>query len=272
MGRRCVAHQRFVRPVVGIGNGLAGPLRHRGPGRPPDERGERVAMFGRIDGPLLHRVRLAQLEQLWIAAKQRFVVSGDGADRRDALCRQRDGVGLRIVGIDANRRLQLRLQPCLLVHRQFSVVVRGLVARRDVEPFGGFAMEPVGRPVGRDVTSMTPDGTQLVSTDGLPDLAALFEFGMGVENGSALAEHGLRNRRHHAVDLAADPQENPERNQQQADQEHPELASSHGHLQNDDPSLLCGGRRTLIQVRCALFPRPTPSEYCGPGPRVLPDP
>jgi hypothetical protein len=93
-------------------------------------------------------------------------------------------------------------------------------------------------PVRRYVTAMTPDGTELMPADGLPDLPSRFEVGTRVQRLAIRTDHGLGQGRHHAMDLATDPQQDGEGGQHEADQEDPELAGS-GHdviSTNDDAS------------------------------------
>ena len=85
----------------------------------------------------------------------------------------------------------------------------------DVEPRGRFAMQPVGGPVRRDVAAVAPDRAELHAADGLPDLAALLDVGAGVDAAPSSVTTAVGNRRHHAVNLAADPQQHGERGQQQ---------------------------------------------------------
>ena len=62
-----------------------------------------LPMLRGVHGALLHRVRLAQLEQLRVAAEQCFVVTGDRGNRRGAFGGERDRVGFRIVGVGADQ-------------------------------------------------------------------------------------------------------------------------------------------------------------------------
>jgi hypothetical protein len=74
-------------------------------------------MLRRVHGLLLHRVRLAQLEQARIGAEQRFVVGGHGGHGRRALGSHRDDAARGVVCVGADQRLKSGAQPGLLVNR-----------------------------------------------------------------------------------------------------------------------------------------------------------
>ena len=59
-GRR-VADQRLVRPVAGVGDGIAGPIGRGRPRGPEEEARQRMRFIGRQHRILRHCVKLAQL-------------------------------------------------------------------------------------------------------------------------------------------------------------------------------------------------------------------
>ena len=245
--RRRVAYQRFAGPVVGVGDfladhaGLIGDERARadvgafGGGRPcgpPEERGQRAAMLQRSHRAFLHRIRFAKFCGRGIVAEQADVVRSDIRDRRCAILGEGDGFGGGVVGVGAHHALQPAAQGGLLFDRQLRIAGAAIVAAGpDIQDFDGFAMQPVGAPVGRDIGAMAPDRSQLHAAHRLPDLPALFDVGAGVNDRPLLGRHFFRHRRRGAEDFAAGPQQYRKGTDQQDGQRRPELAGvAHGGL------------------------------------------
>ena len=109
--RRRIAHERLVRPVVGVGN-IARPAVRvtAGPGRPPDEGRERAAMLGVVSRCRSSSRRPCAARAGAGRCRTRLVVAGHRRDGRCALHVERDGAGGRIVGVGADQRLQSRAQ------------------------------------------------------------------------------------------------------------------------------------------------------------------
>ena len=98
---------------------------------------------------------------------------------------------------------ELRLQRGLRGGVEVGVALAGLALCPGVEQRRGFAVQPVGRPVGCDVAAVAPDRSELVAADRLPDLAACLDVGLREEG---LPGHRLHRGRHGGrgeVDLAA---------------------------------------------------------------------
>ena len=214
--RRRVAHQRLVRPVVGVGDVLARALGGGRPGRPPVEGRHRAAVAGVGDGVVLHRVVFAQLGRGGVVAQQALVVRRDVGDGHRALVvdhhRPRGGV----VGVRAHHGFQAGREGGLFRGAQGGIAGRLVVAPRPlVEDVHGLAVQPVRGPVRRHVAAVAPDRAQLLAARGLPDLAAGFDVGAGEHHLAAAGDHLLGHRRHFPMDLAADPQQDGKRDAQQ---------------------------------------------------------
>jgi hypothetical protein len=134
-------------------------------------------------------------------------VAGHGRHGLGALGVDGEEIRCRVVGVGAYEGQQARAQRSLLISRQCVVIMRSLSAGGDIQPFGGFAMQPVRGPVRSDVTAMTPDRAELMSADGLPDLPALFDLAARVEGLAVRGHHGFRYGWHHTMDFATHPEQ-----------------------------------------------------------------
>src|SRR5690606_36905628 len=83
---------------------------------------------------------------------------------------------------------------------------------------------PPGRPVRRQQCPVAPDRAIVVAADALPDLAPGVDVLAGVDDASAFGDHLLRNGRCGLVDLAPDPQHDPEADYQQGSQPDPQTS------------------------------------------------
>lgn len=74
---------------------------------------------------------------------------------------------------------------------ELALILRAELVVRSAEfragPFGedetGFAMEPIGGPVGRDVTTVTPDGADFHAAERQPDVLAAADVTIGHNDG-----------------------------------------------------------------------------------------
>ena len=186
---RLVADQRLIRPVVGIGAVfVVGPVGAGGPRGPEEERGHRPAVARIRDGVVLHRIGFAQVAGGRVVGEHALVVGGHHADRLRTHVADHDLVLRRIEGVGANQRLDRGLEPGLLAFVEAGVGLAGRVARLQFQHRLGFAMQPVGRPVGGDQGAVTPDGAQLLAADALPDLLAFLDVVPGVQHLAAAGD------------------------------------------------------------------------------------
>jgi len=113
------------------------------------------------------------------------LANGIGAFRRD-----RDDPRCRVIGIAPHFLLHQGLtDDALLV---FSGGGIPLPCRRNFQQCRGFAMQPVGTPIGRQIAAMPPDRPLLHTADGLPDILAPVDVRPGEQH---LATAGLHSRR-----------------------------------------------------------------------------
>ncbi|CUJ72886.1 Uncharacterised protein [Achromobacter aegrifaciens] len=221
LGAGHVIDQRFMRPVVGVGDRLAFALGGRGPCRPEEEMRELGAARGVGQRVFLHREIFAAAVQRGRVGEQLVVIGGGlrhGA-RAPRAHRQRVGGGVAAVG--AVFGLQFRAQRCLGAHVQLRIVPAVLLARGQVQPGGQFTVQPVGRPVRRLVGAVSPDRSQLHAADRLPGGLAVQDV-VAAEQRFAVGRHDLPgNRRRLAIDLAAVEAQQCERDRQYGDQGEP---------------------------------------------------
>src|SRR3954453_23714814 len=83
------------------------------------------------------------------------------------------------------------------------------LAEFGVGPFGqneaGFAMEPVGGPVGSNVTPVAPDGANFHTAESLPDVVATADVTIGNNNGAGSVDDTAWERWHLLINARADP-------------------------------------------------------------------
>ena len=202
--RRRVADQRLVRPVVGIGDCLAGPLGHARPRDPKEEGAELPALLGIDQRSFGNGVLDAQFLKRRIGAEQRRIVGASHAHCSGAHIGHGDRIQLRVITNSAQIALQPLLEGRLPFPVERSEVLGATFARPDVEHRGGFAVEPVGAPVGRDIAATAPDGSELRAAQRLPHLATVFDIGPGVARRAACRDHPVGHGRGLDVDFAAD--------------------------------------------------------------------
>ena len=194
LGGGDVADQRLVRPVHRIGGGLARAVGGRRPRRPEDEGGQRLPPRLIRDRVARHRVLLAQRVHLGRAAEQAFVVGlivadGGGADVAD----HQLAVGL-VHPVAADLSAQTLAQRCLLLRGDVGIGGTVIERRPAVEDEGQLTVQPVGRPVGRQVGAVTPDRAELMAADRLPDHAAGLDVVAVEQNVAARRDDLVRNR------------------------------------------------------------------------------
>ena len=94
--------------------------------------------------------------------------------RLGALRRERDGAGFGIVGVAPHLALEPCVQFALLADAQLLKWLAEITLRPHRAQCQRFAMQPVGRPVRRDIAAVTPYRSQLLAAGGKPGfLAAL---------------------------------------------------------------------------------------------------
>src|ERR1035438_5546798 len=100
----------------------------------------------------------------------RQILEGFGANGIEG-----DGAGRRVIGIGPHQQLKPRLEGRPLFNAEPRVIRGARCLSPAVEDEHAFAMQPVGRPIGRHVRSVAPDGANLLAADRLPDaLSALY--------------------------------------------------------------------------------------------------
>lgn len=176
--RRAIADERLRGPVVGIRDGAARAIRAGSPRGPPEKACERAPVLRVGHGVILHRVRFTQACCCRIVAKQAAIVGRHLRDGLGAIGIQRDARGGWVVRIGAKSDLQPAAIGRLLLRRQFLIVCSADFALRPQVEYGrGFAMQPIGAPVRRNVSTVSPYRAQFHATHRLPDLAALLNVG-----------------------------------------------------------------------------------------------
>ena len=214
-----VADERLVRPVARIRDtGFAWTVGCSRPRRPEKERGQRVTVRGIGQHVVVHGVLFAQLVERECVAEQVIVMPRDLGNRPGAKRRHGDRLRRRVERVRAELGLHRSVDRRLVgggqrVVRGAVVLLRGKVAQRD-----RLAMQPVGRPVGRDVAAVTPDGPELLAAGGEPCLLAALDVVTGKHVRAVARYDARRNRRRRQVDLAAEPAQHRERQ----DEYHPE--------------------------------------------------
>ena len=223
--RQRVADQRVVRPVAGVGQArFTRTIGHRRPRRPEEERCQRPAVRRTGQGVVGHRVLIAQLFQRRRIAEQVAVVFCDRPYRHGALGGHRDRPARGVVGVAPQLGLECSVDRCTLGERQG--VERALVClgSQHVAQRDRFAVQPIGRPIGRHVAAMAPDRSQLLSSRGKPRLLAVLDVIACVEGGAVYGDHRLRDGWGGEIDFAAQPAQCGEREDEDDAQPLPEIA------------------------------------------------
>ncbi|ABA47752.1 hypothetical protein BURPS1710b_2803 [Burkholderia pseudomallei 1710b] len=205
-GGRRVAHERLVRPVVRVRRArFAGTIGRRRPRGPEEERRERGAVGRARHGARRHRVLVAQRVERRVGAEQRFVVRGDSQRRRRARIRQREAIVRGVVAVRAHFTLQARIEHALLIDGQLLVRRAELLARPRVAQLERFAVQPVRRPVRRDVAAVPPDGAELLAARCEPHLLAALDLLASENDAPIFADDRIRYRRRGEIDISAEP-------------------------------------------------------------------
>eukprot|EP01022_Parablepharisma_sp_SALTPOND_P004174 TRINITY_DN1187_c0_g2_i1.p1 TRINITY_DN1187_c0_g2~~TRINITY_DN1187_c0_g2_i1.p1 ORF type:complete len:839 (+),score=292.08 TRINITY_DN1187_c0_g2_i1:14101-16617(+) len=212
-----VAHQRFVRPVAGVGkSGFTRTVGRRSPGRPEEEGPQRLAVRSFRQAAGGHGVLLAQRLQRGIAAEQRLVMRSRGADGLRPLIGDGEDLGGDIVAVVAHLIAHGGIDAHTLRGSQCGGCT-GKLARAQFAQCHGLAMQPVGRPVRRNVGAMAPDAAQLLATGGQPGLLPGLDLLARIQHLALHRHHGLGNGRRRQVDLVTQKAQRTEgKNEDQA--------------------------------------------------------
>ena len=182
---------------VGVGDDVVGATVNAG--------GRLVVRATRVgsDTALAQIVALVQEAQNSKAPAQRL------ADRLVAVGRHRDGVAGGVVGVAAHHLLDGRGDRALLGSGEVGGV---LLQRLDLQlaQRHGLAVQPVGRPVRRQVGAVAPDGALLLAAGGEPHLLALLDLFAGEQGLTLGGDDGLGDRRLGEIDLPAQVTEGAE--------------------------------------------------------------
>ena len=157
----------------------------------------------------------------------------DLGDRLGPLRADDDVAGLRIVGVLPDLVLEALLQARLCAFIEFGPASPVLLLRHDIQRGERLAVQPVGRPVRRDIAAMAPDRADLLAAHGLVDLTARLDVVSGENDFALRRDDGLGHRRCLAVEIAAQPSKDAERGNQyhgQDDAHLPYGAVLHGFL------------------------------------------
>ncbi len=84
-------------------------------------------------------------------------------------------------------------------------------------------MQPVGGPIGRDVTAVAPDGADFHTAERLPDILAAADVAIGDHDGAVGVDDAGGEGRHLLIDARADPAQNGETDDQDGGKTNPEL-------------------------------------------------
>src|SRR5690606_25689514 len=134
-------------------------------------------------------------------AEESDVMCRDLLDRVSAVRGDDDLAGLGIVGVRAQLFLQPRPQRAAPLGGKRLERRSPLARRPEVEEGGRLAVQPVGRPVRRDVAAVPPDRADLLAADRLPDLTASFDILAREERLAGGRDDGGRYRRRSPIDL-----------------------------------------------------------------------
>ncbi|MPM33623.1 hypothetical protein SDC9_80200 [bioreactor metagenome] len=199
-----VVDQRLVRPVLQVGGVMAGGVGLRRPGAPPEEVAHLLQLRRVGQRAARDRVALVALGED-LGEVRRVELPGLGPQMVDG-----DGVGRRVVRVGADVGLETGLQCGLSLGVEGVVRGRPLLPGVLVEDVGQLAVQRVGRPVRRDVRTVTPDGADLLAADGLPDPLALGDVRAGHQDGAVGVDHLRGDRGLADPDLVAEEQQHGE--------------------------------------------------------------
>ena len=137
-------------------------------------------------------------------------MAGDGRNGGGALGAQAQRAGGGVVRVAAQGVLDegVDAAPCGPVQLRVRSAVVAL--RQPVLQGDGFAVQPVGRPVGGDVAAVAPYGAQLLAAGGEPGLLAPFDLVARPDDVALLVEDLSGDRRGLQVDLPAHEQQRAE--------------------------------------------------------------
>ena len=220
VARQAVSNQRLVRPVAGVGDGISGSVRARGPGGPEEEGRElpqlrRIGLRARRNGVVVAAVR----EHVGVVGGVCFErARTDRIDHQIARGRSE--------GIRAHEHGEARFQVRPWSGGERLVARSRLRPRPVVQDEDRFAVEPVGAPVGSDVAAVAPDRTHLHPSHGLPDVLPALDVRARNDHPAVRGDHAVGNRRGLQVDPRAHPAEHCKRREDDGDKCDPK--PSHG--------------------------------------------
>src|SRR5579871_562071 len=135
------------------------------------------------------------------------------ANRTDGLGAERGNhkIAVRgIVGIGADFLTQPRLQGRLRFRIQLLVRPLVFVLRPMLKHPDRFAMQPIRRPVRGDISAVTPDAANLLTTERLPDILAFADLLGREQEVTLLSDNALRNGRRLPINVGTEVTENGE--------------------------------------------------------------
>jgi hypothetical protein len=149
----------------------------------------------------------AQVIELGVVAEHAGVMARHLAHRFGAVGRQRDRAGRRVIGIAPHLLLETGVEGGLRAHLERLVGLAELALGPDGAQRQRLAMQPVGRPVRRDVAAVAPHRTELLAAGRQPGLLAELDLSLREQDGAIAAGDQLRDGRGGQVDFLADPAE-----------------------------------------------------------------
>ncbi len=191
-GTGLVVDQRFMGPVVGIGNFAVRALGGSGPGGPEKELGHLLTALGAGQGVLFHGIVFTGGLQLRRVAEQPAVVIGGLGNGGCPASGQVQGAGGIVVSVTAILGFQLVLQGVLLLAAEAVPVLPEFFPGGDVEPVFQLPVQPVRGPVRCLVGAVTPNRPELHATDRLPGSLAIEDAFLGHQKLTGFADHPVR--------------------------------------------------------------------------------
>ena len=216
---RDIADQRFVRPIAGIGYGVAGAVGCRAPGRPEIECRNLPRLFRRQLSVDREGIGFAQRQRGGVIA---FVEADEMRlhlfDGRCAGVTDRDDPGCRIIAVGAHFLLQRRFVHRFILRR--SGACNG-VRTLQSEQSRCLTVQPVRAPVGREIAAMAPDRALLHAADRLPDILTGLDIRARKQGFAARGFYCLGNGRCLLIDLLTKEQQGAEHSDHANDQDGP---------------------------------------------------
>ena len=154
-----------------------------------------------------------------------------------------------VIRIATHRFLQTGLQSGFALDSQRLVVRRAFTLRPSVQNEHRLAMQVIGRPVGSDVGSMSPNRSDLLSSNRLPHALSKMD-GFSLHHHAAVRRHHLRGRRRPIVNgVISHPAQHAEGGNEHHRQRNPQLLVFHYISPNESCVQLNSGAR-ILQRNC----------------------